>query len=251
MLTSALIAHTRRIELMCAVHPGIVPPQLAAQDGGLARPHQRRAVRGQRSSTAGTRKSSTSSGNGGLARPVGRPLPPDGGVRRRDEGARGPRRLSPWRASSTAASRGRLPIRPVQLPNPPIYGSQPLRGGQGGGGAGLRRVVRRLRSGLCQRRRQPGQLRPRHRRARPAGRGVRPVAVLRHQRACHLHRERAGEAEERVRELEEYGGRDPVSAVAAKGLGAGLVGTPRQIADRLRYLESIGIDSARWCISTR
>ena len=54
--------------------------------------------------------------------------------------------------------------------------------------------------------------------------------------------ESASEAEERVQELEEYGSRDPVSAVAAKGLGAGLVGTPRQIADRLRYFESIGIE---------
>src|SRR5665213_2382675 len=50
-------------------------------------------------------------------------------------------------------------------------------------------------------------------------------------------------AEAKADALEEYGKKDPISAVAAKALGAGLVGTPREIAARLRRYEEIGIDT--------
>jgi FMNH2-dependent dimethyl sulfone monooxygenase len=48
-------------------------------------------------------------------------------------------------------------------------------------------------------------------------------------------------AEAEAAALEEYGKRDRISFVAAKALGAGLVGTPRTIAERLRRYESIGM----------
>ncbi len=50
------------------------------------------------------------------------------------------------------------------------------------------------------------------------------------------------EAIERARSLEAYGARDRISLVAAKALGAGLVGTPDDIVERLSVLHQIGID---------
>ena len=47
MLASALAPLTRKIELMVAVHPGIITPQVVAKFAVVARPHQRRACRHQ------------------------------------------------------------------------------------------------------------------------------------------------------------------------------------------------------------
>jgi FMNH2-dependent dimethyl sulfone monooxygenase len=49
-------------------------------------------------------------------------------------------------------------------------------------------------------------------------------------------------AEAKADALEEYGKRDRISFVAAKALGAGLLGTPRLIAERLSRYEDIGIE---------
>lgn len=43
--------------------------------------------------------------------------------------------------------------------------------------------------------------------------------------------------------LAEYGKKDPVSMVAAKALGPGLLGTPREIAARIRRYEDMGIET--------
>jgi dimethylsulfone monooxygenase len=51
-------------------------------------------------------------------------------------------------------------------------------------------------------------------------------------------------AERKADELLDYGKRDPMSAVAARALGAGLVGTPDILAERLHRLEEIGISNA-------
>jgi FMNH2-dependent dimethyl sulfone monooxygenase len=50
-------------------------------------------------------------------------------------------------------------------------------------------------------------------------------------------------AEGRADELEAYGKTDRVAAVAARALGAGLLGTPRDIADRIRRYEDAGVDT--------
>jgi FMNH2-dependent dimethyl sulfone monooxygenase len=50
-------------------------------------------------------------------------------------------------------------------------------------------------------------------------------------------------AEAKADALEEYGKKDRVSMVAAKALGAGLVGTPRRIAERIRRYEDLGIET--------
>ncbi len=239
MVTAALIAHTRRIELMCAVHPGIVAPQLAAKMGAsLDR------ISGGRFAVnvvnGWYEEEFDVFGNGGWLDQS------DARYRRMGEFVDVMKGL--WteevftlEGEFYRCERGRLPIRPVQLPNPPIYAASRAEAGKevvaracdawfvaydpgyasaDANLAGFARAVEDLdrRSAQC---------------GRALSYGISAHVIC---------TESASEAEERVQELEEYGSRDPVSAVAAKGLGAGLVGTPRQIADRLRYLESLGID---------
>ena len=48
-----IAAQTTSIEIMPAVHPGIVTPQVVAKMGATPRPHQRRTLCHQSSSTAG------------------------------------------------------------------------------------------------------------------------------------------------------------------------------------------------------
>ena len=50
------------------------------------------------------------------------------------------------------------------------------------------------------------------------------------------------EAHTRANELEAYGQRDRVSSTASRGLGGALVGTPDVIAERMRRYEEIGIE---------
>ena len=49
-------------------------------------------------------------------------------------------------------------------------------------------------------------------------------------------------AEAQAEELERYGAQNRIAQIAAKALGAGLVGTPELIAARLRQYEAIGVD---------
>lgn len=239
ILTSALIAHTSRIELMCAVHPGIVSPQLAAKMGAsLDR------ISGGRFAVnvvnGWYEKEFDVFGNGGWLDHS------DARYRRMGEFVDVMKGL--WTGEKFTlegefyrCESGELPIRPVQTPNPPIYAASRSDAGK--------EVVARTcdvwfvnydpgyanaEANLAGIARDIEDL---DRRSESYGRSL-SYGISAHVICTGS----AGEAEERVRELEEYGRRDPVSAVAAKGLGAGLVGTPRQVADRLRYLESIGID---------
>lgn len=52
-----------------------------------------------------------------------------------------------------------------------------------------------------------------------------------------------GQADEQARALAELGNRDAISAVAARALGAGLVGTPAILADRIGQLSELGIET--------
>ncbi len=239
ILTSALIAHTKSIELMCAVHPGIVSPQLAAKMGAsLDR------ISGGRFAVnvvnGWYEKEFDVFGNGGWLDHS------DARYRRMAEFVDVMKGL--WTGETFTldgefyrCESGELPIRPVQLPNPPIYAASRSEAGK--------EVVARAcdvwfvaydpgyehaEANLASIARDVEEL---DRLSESYGRSL-SYGISAHV----ICTESAGEAEERVHELEEYGNRDPVSAVAAKGLGAGLVGTPRQVADRLRYLESIGVD---------
>ncbi len=239
MLTAAMIAHTTRIELMCAVHPGIVSPQLAAKMGAsLDR------ISGGRFAVnivnGWYEKEFDVFGNGGWLDQS------DARYRRMAEFVDVMKGL--WTEETFTlegefyrCASGRLPIRPVQLPNPPIYAASRSEAGK--------EVVARAcdvwflaygpgyanaDANLANFARDIEDL---DRRSESYGRSL-SYGISAHV----ICAESAGEAEERALELEEYGSRDPVSAVAAKGLGAGLVGTPRHIAERLRYFQSIGID---------
>lgn len=60
--------------------------------------------------------------------------------------------------------------------------------------------------------------------------------------SCHvICADDASSAQERAAALLEHGRTDRISAVAAKGLGAGLVGTPHTIAQRIKAYHSIGV----------
>jgi FMNH2-dependent dimethyl sulfone monooxygenase len=50
------------------------------------------------------------------------------------------------------------------------------------------------------------------------------------------------EAHARAEDLEQYGKRDRIASTAARALGAGLVGTPELIAERMLRYEAIGLD---------
>lgn len=66
---------------------------------------------------------------------------------------------------------------------------------------------------------------------------------LRYGISCHVVcSETQIAAQEHAEELETYGKTDRISAVAAKALGAGLVGTAQTIANRIRRYEEIGVD---------
>ena len=239
ILTTAMIAHTRTIELMVAVHPGIFSPQLTAKMGAsLDR------ISGGRLAinivNGWFEKEFDVFGNGGwLDHSEAR-------YRRMGEFVEVMKGL--WTDESFTldgefyrCAEGRLPIKPVQVPNPPIYAASRS-------DAGKDIVARHCDIWFA-------AYEPGHANVELNLRSIaRDIEDL-NQRSASYGRQLSygisshvictastSEAEERVQELEEYGKKDPVAAVAAKGLGAGLVGTPKQIADRLSYFEEIGID---------
>ena len=69
------------------------------------------------------------------------------------------------------------------------------------------------------------------------------VQTAAHEGSLTQYNNRATRAEalKRARALEDYGARDRISLVAAKALGAGLVGTPDDIIERLCVLNEIGV----------
>lgn len=239
MLAAAMIAHTTKIELLCAIHPGIVLPQLAAKMGATLD-----RLSGGRFAVnivnGWFEEEFDLFGNGGWIEPSA------ARYRRMDEFVAVMRGL--WAEETFTLDgeyfrcrAGRLPIRPIQVPNPPIYAASRSDAGKD--------VVARLcdvwfvdydpgyahaDDNLERIARDVDDL---NRRSESYGR------TLSYGISAHvICTDSVNEAEERVRELEEYGKQDPVSAVAAKALGAGLVGSPAQIADRLRYLESLDVD---------
>ena len=73
-------------------------------------------------------------------------------------------------------------------------------------------------------------------------RAARHGRTLTYGMSCHVIC--AGTMEEAVRqaeELEEHGKKDRISFVAAKALGPGLLGTPREIARRIALYEDAGV----------
>lgn len=238
ILATAMIAHTKTMQLMVAIHPGIILPQLAAKMGATLD-----RISGGRLAVnivnGWYEEEFDIFSNGGWI----------------DQTAARYRRMGEfiavmkglWTEDTVTIEgefyrcrNGRLPVRPVQVPNPPIYAASGAEAG--------RDVVARscdvwfvatepghanVETNLIN---IPRNIEDLNRRSRSNGR------ELSYGLSAHvICAESTSEAEERVEELEEYGRKDRVSAVAAKALGSGLVGTPPQIAERLRYFEELGI----------
>ena len=240
ILATAMIAQTSTIELLVAVHPGIVHPQLAAKMGAsLDR------ISGGRFAinvvNGWYEKEFDVFGNGGWL----------------DQSAARYCRMGEymqvlkglWCEESFdldgeffRLEDASLPIKSVQAPNPPIYAAS-------GAALGMDAVARYADVWFVNY--QPGfdnaagniekiarDVEDMRRRAAEYGREMR-YGISGHV----ICTEDAKEAIARVRELEAYGEKDRIAAVAAKGLGAGLVGTPEAIAGRLREFHQIGIET--------
>ena len=240
IMASAMIAETSTIELMVAAHPGIVHPQLAAKMGAsLDR------ISGGRFAinvvNGWLQKEFDIFGNGSWL----------------DRGEARYRRMGEFMqvlkglwcedgfdfdGAYFRLEDAVLPTKTLQVPNPPIYAASSAR-------EGMDRVARHADVWFVGY--EPGL----DSAARNIERIARDVAHMRARSAEHGRALRFGisahvicdeerkQAVAQARSLEAYGARNRVALVAAKGLGAGLVGTPDDIVERLSALHQIGIET--------
>jgi len=238
MLASALAALTSRIELMVAVHPGIMTPQAVAK---LAVSLDR--ISGGRAAinvvNGWWKEEFETFGHGW------QPQDDDARYRRMDEFVRVLRGL--WQedvfdfhGEFYTVDRQGLPLKSVQLPHPPIYAGTRNQTG--------REVIAR-----------DGDywFVDYETDYRMAERNIEQVAVLiadmrrraeRYGRnidfgmSCHvICADTTEEAVDLANQLEEHGKANRVAFIAARALGPGLVGTPELIADRIRRYETAGV----------
>lgn len=238
MLAAALATVTSKIELMVAVHPGIITPQVVAKfTASLDR------ISGGRAAVnivnGWWKEEFENFGHAGW------PKDDDARYRRMDEFVRVMRGL--WNEDTFdfhgefyAVDRQELPLKPVQLPNPPIYAGSRHEPGK----AVIARDCdywfvdcltdyRTWEQNVEQARETIADLNARATRyGRKLGFGM----------SCHVVcADTNAEAIRLANELEEHGKTSRVSFIAAKALGPGLVGTPETIADRIRRYEAAGV----------
>ena len=240
MLASALAALTSRIELMVAVHPGIMTPQAVAK---LAVSLDR--ISGGRAAinivNGWWKEEFETFGHGW------QPQDDDARYRRMDEFVRVLRGL--WQEDVfdfhgefyTVDRPGpAAEIRAIAAPADLCR--NPQRDWQGSHRARRRLLVRRLPDRLPDVGAQHRAGRGLHRRYEKARGGPWPHYRFRHVVSCHLRRS-TGSAVDLANQLEEHGKTisNRVAFIAAKALGPGLVGTPEQIADRIRRYEAAGV----------
>jgi FMNH2-dependent dimethyl sulfone monooxygenase len=238
MLAAALATLTRKIELMVAVHPGIITPQVVAKfvasldriSGGRAAVN---IVNGW------WKEEFENFGHAGW------PKDDDARYRRMDEFVRVMRGL--WNEDTFdfhgefyTVDRQELPLKPIQLPNPPIYAGSRHEPGK--------EVIARdcdcwfvdcltdyrtWEQNVEQARVTIADLNERAARyGRSLGFGM----------SCHVVcADTNAEAVGLANELEEHGNTSRVSFIAAKALGPGLVGTPETIAERVCRYEAAGV----------
>jgi len=240
MLGAALAGKTRSIELMVAVHPGIVAPQVVAKMGAsLDR------ISGGRFAVNIVNgwfeeEFNLFSNGAWLGDELRR-------YRRMDEFIRVMKGL--WTEDSFSldgefykVEGGHLPIKTLRTPHPTIYA---------GSRAGPGREIVARECDVWFVAYQPGYGLYEEN-ARGIERGVQEMEArtralgrtVGYGISAHVICEPTlAAAEARAAALEEYGKKDPVSAVAARALGAGLVGTPHRIAERIRRYESMGVET--------
>ncbi len=239
IMTAALATHTTDIELMVAVHPGIVAPQVVAKMGATLD-----RISGGRLAinvvNGWWQQEFDIFGNGGWLGDM------DRRYRRMDEFIRVMKGLWTEENFSFAGEFYRfenatLPIRTVTTPHPRLYAASRT-------GPGMEIVARECdvwfaHYELPYRRYEENfrtierGIREMSARARALGRDL-SFAISAHMICAPT----LAAAEAEADALEEYGSRDPVSKIAAKALGPGLVGPPELIAERLRRYEAAGVE---------
>lgn len=239
ILASALAQRTRTIELMVAVHPGIVSPQMVAKMGAsLDR------ISGGRFSVniiAGWWKEEMNLfGNGAWIEDA------DDRSQRMGEFVDVMRGL--WTEESLSysgkyfqADKARLPIRTVQTPCPPIYAASRSP-------AGKKIVAQKCDVWFV-------EYQTDFRLYETNAQGIADDIVAMQSQAAACGRsleygisahvicaDTMEQAVAQAEELEAYGQKDRVALTAAKALGAGLVGTPEIIAERIKRYERSGVN---------
>jgi len=240
MLGAALAGHTKNIELMVAAHPGLVAPQVVAKLGAsLDR------ISGGRLAlnivNGWFQEEFNLFSNGAW---IGDELRR---YRRMDEFIRVVKGL--WTEDNFSldgefykVNNASLPIKPLRTPHPTIYAASRT-------GPGMDVVARQCDVWFV-------PYEPSHRLYEDNFRGIEREVRAMEARSRALGRTlRYGisahvickptlyRAEAAADALEDYGKKDRVSAVAAKALGAGLVGTPQHVAERIRRYEGIGVET--------
>jgi dimethylsulfone monooxygenase len=239
MLTAALAARTRAIQVMPAVYPGMITPQFAAKMGATLD-----RITGGRFAinvvNGWYQKEFELFSNGGwIASSEAR-------YNRMDEFVQVLKGLwtedhFTFNGEFFQAEDATLPMKPVRRPHPPIYTASRTDSGKD--------VIachcdlwfvnyvadyRKYEENFAAIRNDTRDLTER---AKHFGRKV-AFGMSAHVICADTLRE----AYARADELESYGQRDRVSSTAARGLGACLVGTPDLVAERMRRYEDIGIE---------
>ena len=239
MLTAALAARTKTIQIMPAVYPGMITPQLAAKMGAtLDRISGGRFVINV--VNGWFQKEFELFSNGAWI------ASSDARYRRMDEFVRVLRGLwsedhFTFQGEFFQADDATLPMKPARIPHPPIYTASRTDSGKDVIAehcdlwfVNYQADYRRYDESFGAIRRDIADLAER---AKHFGR------KLAFGMSAHIScADTLTEAQARANELEAYGQRDRVSSTAARGLGACLVGTPELIAERMRRYEDIGVE---------
>jgi dimethylsulfone monooxygenase len=239
MLTAALAARTKTIQVMPAVYPGMITPQLAAKMGATLD-----RITGGRFAinvvNGWYQKEFELFSNGGWI------ASSDARYDRMNEFVRVLKGLWTQDHFSFAGEYFRiddasLPQKPVRTPHPPIYTASRTDSGKDVIAehcdlwfVNYQPDYRRYEESFALIRKDVADL---ARRAREFGR------ALSFGMSAHIScADTVAEAQARADELELYGQRDRVASTAARGLGACLVGTPELIAERMRQYEEVGVE---------
>ena len=239
MLAAALAARTRKIQIMPAVYPGMITPQLVAKMGATLD-----RITGGRFAVnvvnGWFQKEFELFSNGAwIESSAAR-------YRRMDEFIRVLKGL--WREDQFTllgefyrAEEATLAVKPVCVPHPPIYTASRTDAGKDviAEHCDLWFVTYQSDHRLYEEnfRVIKADIADLGERARHFGRR------LRYGMSAHvICADTLAAAHARAEELEAYGRRDRISSTAARALGACLVGTPELIAERMRRYEDIGVE---------
>lgn len=239
MLTAALAARTKTIQIMPAVYPGMITPQLAAKMGATLD-----RITGGRFAinvvNGWYQKEFELFSNGGWIESSAARYNRMNEFVQVLKGLWSEDRFT-FRGEFFQVDDATLPMKPVRVPHPPIYTASRTEAGKD--------VIaehcelwfvnyvadyRKYDENLAAVRADIDSLRER---AVHFGR-----KLLFGMSAHVICADTLAEAHSQANELEAYGQRDRVSSTAARALGACLVGTPQLIAERMRRYEEIGIE---------